>query len=91
MTKWFLYIVECKNGSFYTGITTSISRRISEHNSGFGAKYVRGKLPVKLKYFEEFESNADAARREREIKSWRREKKLELFHLIKDSDLTAML
>ncbi|HSD98931.1 MAG TPA: GIY-YIG nuclease family protein [Patescibacteria group bacterium] len=75
---WYVYIVECNDGSFYTGITTDIERRIFEHNNKTGAKSVRGKLPVKLVYHERAKNNASAARREREIKGWNRTKKQKL-------------
>jgi putative endonuclease len=75
---WNLYIVICKDKSLYTGITIDINRRIKEHNNGKGAKSLLGKLPVKLVYTEEFNNQSDAMKREREIKSWKREKKLKL-------------
>ncbi len=78
MNKWFLYIVEASDGSLYTGITKDTERRISEHNLGIGAKYLRGKLPVKLVYKEIFDNQILAAKRERAIKSWTREYKLKL-------------
>ena len=74
--RWYLYIAQCKDGSLYTGITTNPARRAKEHNSGIGAKSLAGKLPVKLVYKEGYNSKIDAAKREREIKGWRREKKL---------------
>ncbi|OGG33419.1 hypothetical protein A2968_02495 [Candidatus Gottesmanbacteria bacterium RIFCSPLOWO2_01_FULL_42_22] len=73
--KWFLYIVKCSDGALYTGITTSIRRRILQHNSGLGAKSLKGKLPVTLVYKEVYDNQREAARREREIKGWRKEKK----------------
>lgn len=76
--KWFLYIAKCSDGSLYTGITTDLKRRECEHNDGSGAKSLRGKLPVTLIYFEKFDSQQEAAKREREIKGWRREKKIKL-------------
>ena len=75
---WKLYIVNCKDKSLYTGITTDIVRRLKEHNSGKGAKSLLGKLPVKIVYTEQFDSQRDAMKREREIKSWKKEKKLKL-------------
>jgi len=75
--KWFVYIVECSDSSLYTGITTDIKRRIFEHNNKLGAKSVRGKLPVRLVYQERYKTNVEAAKREREIKSWRRSQKLQ--------------
>lgn len=76
--KWYVYIVKCKDNSLYTGITTNISRRIIEHNTKLGAKSLKGKLPVKLIYKEVYNSQSEAAKREREIKGWRRDKKLKL-------------
>ncbi|OGH02507.1 MAG: hypothetical protein A2798_02555 [Candidatus Levybacteria bacterium RIFCSPHIGHO2_01_FULL_37_17] len=76
--KWYVYILKCKDSSLYTGITTNVNRRINEHNSKKGAKSLLGKLPVKLLYNEVFDNQIKAAKREREIKGWRRERKLEL-------------
>ncbi len=76
--KWFVYIVKCADNSFYTGITTNLDRRVWQHNNKLGAKSIRGRLPVKLIYKEKWNNQKDAAKREREIKSWRREKKLKL-------------
>jgi len=74
--NWFLYIVECSDASLYTGITTNLKRRVDQHNSKKGAKSLKGKIPVKLVYNESFKDQVEAARREREIKSWRRKYKL---------------
>ncbi|TAJ14186.1 GIY-YIG nuclease family protein [Patescibacteria group bacterium] len=77
--KFFVYIVKCRDNSFYTGSTSNIQKRVNEHNFGkLGAKSLRGKLPVQLIYSEEFKTRSQALRREIEIKSWRREKKVEL-------------
>jgi putative endonuclease len=76
--KWFLYIVTCSDGTLYTGITTDIQRRIEEHNALKGAKYVRGKVPVKLVYSEEYATMQEAARREWVVKKMRRADKLKL-------------
>ncbi|OGK09598.1 hypothetical protein A2767_03990 [Candidatus Roizmanbacteria bacterium RIFCSPHIGHO2_01_FULL_35_10] len=75
---WFVYIVKCRDESFYTGITTDIIRRLSEHNSKKGAKSVRSKIPVSLVYIEQQLDQNKAARREREIKGWNRNKKIRL-------------
>ena len=75
---WYVYVVECSDKSLYTGMTTDLKRRVQEHNLKIGAKSVRGKLPVKLVYFEERTNQVEAAKREREIKSWSRKKKLDL-------------
>jgi len=76
--SWFVYIVKGRDGSLYTGITTNPPRRVLEHNSKTGAKSLRGRLPVVLIYKEKFPDQKSSAMREREIKSWRREKKLKL-------------
>lgn len=66
---WHVYIVCCKDNSYYTGITTDLSRRINEHNSPKkGARYTRSRRPVELAYFEKAASRAVAARREYQIK-----------------------
>ncbi|MEW5924755.1 MAG: GIY-YIG nuclease family protein [Candidatus Zixiibacteriota bacterium] len=59
-------------------MTTDIPNRINRHNSGKGAKYTRSHRPVKLIYFEKYETESEARRRERELKGWRREKKEKL-------------
>ena len=81
---YFVYLLECEDGSLYTGITTNPKRRIFEHNSGIGAKsIVRGKRPVKLVYLEVCLGQVVAAKREREIKGWSRQKKLALIGTIR--------
>jgi len=64
----YAYVLRCSDGSFYTGYTTDVQRRIEEHNSGDGAKYTRGRTPVELIHFEEFDSKSAAMSREYEIK-----------------------
>ena len=86
--NWYLYIVECSDRSLYTGITINVERRISEHNSKIGAKSVRGKLPVKLVYKELYNSQTEAAARERQIKTWHRKYKLKL---IEESGLSPKI
>jgi putative endonuclease len=78
--SWFLYIVECADGSLYTGITCNITRRIKEHNTSnkLGSKFTRVRRPVSLVYTEQLKSKSQALRRELEIKSWSRLKKLNL-------------
>jgi Predicted endonuclease containing a URI domain len=75
-TMWYVYIVRCSDGSLYTGITTDIDRRISEHNSGKGARYTQWKSPVVLAYHENSANRSEALKREAEIKSWPRSRKL---------------
>lgn len=61
---WLLYIVECRDGSLYTGITNDIDRRLSQHNDGTAARYTRSRRPVQLRYREECESRSAALVRE---------------------------
>ena len=61
-------MLECKDGSFYTGWTIDLKKRLQVHNSGNGARYTRYRLPVTLVYYEELGSQVDAMRRERELK-----------------------
>ena len=74
----YTYIVECADGSFYCGWTNDLDKRIKDHNAGKGAKYTKTRLPVKLVYFEEFDTKEEAMSREWHIKQLRREKKMEL-------------
>jgi putative endonuclease len=76
---WFVYILKCSDGTFYTGITKDLERRIEEHNSSvLGAKYTRGRRPVSLVFSEEFRSRTKASQEEYRIKKISREKKLKL-------------
>lgn len=61
---WFLYIVECRDGSLYTGITNDLDRRISQHNDGTGARYTRSRRPVRIRYRETCETKSSALVRE---------------------------
>ena len=74
--NWALYILECCDGTLYTGITNDLCRRLSEHQSGTGAKYTKGRSPVKLIYTEEYGSRSDAAKREVGVKRMSRGDKL---------------
>ena len=75
MTDHWVYVLECSDGSFYTGYTTDVERRVAEHDAGDGAKYTRGRTPVTLVYTEQFESKSAAMSREYEIKQLRRTEK----------------
>lgn len=72
----YVYIVECADGTFYTGWTNDLEKRISMHSKGTGAKYTRGRGPVKLRYYETFEDKKDAMKREYEIKKLTRSAKM---------------
>ncbi len=75
----FMYILECSDKTLYTGSAVDLEKRIGRHNSGNGAKYTRGRIPVKLVYHEEFSTMGEALKREREIKKWPKSKKKDLF------------
>ncbi|MFB6469311.1 GIY-YIG nuclease family protein [Cytobacillus sp. Hz8] len=71
----YFYVLSCKDGSLYAGYTTDLERRIKQHNDGKGAKYTRGRGPVKLIYSHAFETKGEALRTEYEFKQWSRKKK----------------
>ena len=75
-SKAYMYVVECADGSLYTGYTTDVERRLKTHNAGKGAKYTRARLPVKLLYSEAFASKPEAMTAKTIIKKKSREKKL---------------
>ena len=66
--KWIIYILKCKDQSLYTGITNNLDKRMEQHISGNGSKYLRGRLPLKLVYKEHALNRSDATKRELEIK-----------------------
>ncbi|SHJ47460.1 putative endonuclease [Hathewaya proteolytica DSM 3090] len=74
-----MYIVECSDGTLYTGYTMDIEKRIKTHNAGKGAKYTRCRLPVTLKYSEQYDTKEEAMKRECSIKKLKREDKFKLF------------
>lgn len=71
----FVYMIECVDGSYYTGYTTDVERRVEEHDEGEGAAYTRGRTPVELVYTERFRSRSAAMTREHEIKTFSRPEK----------------
>jgi len=78
---WLTYIVRCRDGSFYTGVTNNIERRLAAHNSGRGCKYARGRYPVTLVYVESGVTKGYALRLEAAIKRFSRAEKLGLIRL----------
>lgn len=78
MGNHFVYIVRCSDNSLYTGYTNNIEVRINKHNAGKGAKYTKTRRPVVLVYQEMYETKSEALRREYEIKTFTRQKKLKL-------------
>ena len=71
-SKAYMYVVECADGTLYTGYTTDVERRLKTHNSGKGAKYTRARLPVKLLYSETFDSKPEAVSAEARFTPTRR-------------------
>lgn len=78
---WFVYVLLCKDGSLYTGSTNNLEKRFSNHNNGKGGKYTRAHKPIKIIYSEKLSSQSEALKREMEIKSWSREKKIKILKL----------
>lgn len=74
----YTYMVQCRDGSLYTGYTTDVLRRTEEHNKGKGAKYTRSRRPVNLVYYEVHETKTDAMKREYALKQLTRVEKLKL-------------
>ncbi len=75
---YYIYILQCKDNTLYTGYTVNLDKRLKAHNNGTGAKYTRGRIPVTMVYSEEFMDKIEAQNRERAIKKLSRSKKLYL-------------
>ena len=78
ISMWCVYILKCKGGSLYTGITCDIARRLEQHNQAKASKYTRAHLPVKLVYSEQCACKSKALKREAQIKKLQRKEKLSL-------------
>lgn len=74
-TPHYVYVIECADGSFYTGYTTDVQRRVAEHDAGEGSKYTRGRTPVEPRHTEAFDTKGAAMSREHEIKQLSRRQK----------------
>ena len=79
---YYLYLLECRDGTLYTGIARDVSARVGIHAAGRGSKYVRARGVGRVVYTEPHTTLADALRRERQIKSWRRPQKLALANTV---------
>ena len=77
---WYVYILECSDGTLYTGITTDLDKRLKTHNNGKGAKYTKARLPVVLKASFETADRSEASKEEYRIKQLSRKQKLELIN-----------
>ena len=71
----YMYILECSDGTYYTGSTYNIDKRINEHNEGIGANYTSCRLPVRLVYFKEFTRIDEAFKFEKKVQRWSHAKK----------------
>jgi putative endonuclease len=80
-SRYWVYIVQCRDGTYYTGYTNDLKSRIALHNKGNGAKYLENKLPVKLVYAKEYHYYKNALSAERRIKKLTREQKLKLIRI----------
>lgn len=78
MSEWYVYIVECNDGTYYTGIAKDVNLRVEKHNEGKGAKYTRSRLPVSLLQKWTCESKSEALKKELEIKKLSRKQKEDL-------------
>ena len=78
---YFVYILLCVDGSYYTGSTNNIEKRFKDHLAGKGAKYTKSHKPVKVIYKEKFSTKSEALKREAELKKWPKVKKMRLLHL----------
>jgi putative endonuclease len=79
--NWVCYLLKCADHTLYCGITNDLDKRLAAHNAGEGAKYTRGRAPVKLVYVESCEDKSTALKREMEIKAMPRAEKLALCKL----------
>ena len=77
--KWYVYILQCADGTLYTGITNDLDRRLKAHNAGTASKYTRVRRPVAMVYQEEADAKGNALRRELQIKSMSRQQKMDMF------------
>lgn len=75
---YHVYLILCGDDSIYTGIAKDVEKRFNEHKSGKGSRYTRARKVLKILYFEQHQTRSQATKREVEIKSWSREKKLKL-------------
>lgn len=85
MDKWYVYIIECQGTHYYTGITNNVGRRLEMHSKNKGAKYTRGRQPIELMAFWEFESKSEASKREYVIKKLSKKQKEELINSYKNN------
>lgn len=78
--KWYVYIIRCQNGLYYTGMTWNSDTRWTQHLSGLGSRFTSKNKVEKLMYIEEYDDLDQARRREKQIKNWNRKKKEKLIN-----------
>lgn len=83
--KGYMYILECEDGSYYTGSTNDLARRMAQHQNGEGANHTKKRLPVKLRYYEEYQRIDEAFYREKQVQGWTRKKKEALINGTQES------
>lgn len=79
---WYVYVLLCEDGSFYTGSTNNLENRFLDHQKGRGGRYTRSHQVVKMVYSETLSTKGEALKREWEIKSWKRGKKIKELKLV---------
>lgn len=75
MAKGYMYILQCSDGTYYTGSTKDLERRLEQHQAGEGADHTKSRLPVELVYYEEYDRIDEAFYREKQVQGWSRRKK----------------
>lgn len=88
--NWTVYMLECADGTLYTGITDDMVRRLRAHNEGRGAKYTRGRGPLKLRYLESVPDKSTALKREHALKQLRRSEKMAIIQE-KEREIKSLL
>ena len=78
---WYVYVLKCSDGSFYTGATSDLKKRFIDHKRGKGGRYTRSHKPIKIVYSERLSSKSQALKKELEIKSWSKQKKIRILNL----------
>ena len=78
---WFVYVLLCDDGSLYTGVSNNLEKRFSDHKNGKGGHYTSSHKPLKIIYSEKLPTHSEALKKEAEIKSWNREKKIRALNL----------
>jgi putative endonuclease len=87
--KHYMYVVQCRDSTYYTGYTTNVEKRLSMHNNGTGAKYTRARRPVSLLYVEEYETKSEALKAEYRFKQRKRKQKEDYIRESRNEDVAT--